>query len=403
MTKIIPIIVTWCITTGCSNSTMDPLQEPQPATPRHVSIVTGHSGVDFAAYQDGNGPWTPLQSANGIYSFTARNLRYGVAIACIRNSNSGRSSLTGIVHYRTTNEETVINELSCMPRGMEYLYGGTLTGVPVGEVGAVWIGDREHNIRDDNTFLASIVSAFQAHSVWGLARTERGGAITRIARGPDVYGHPFSYYLDMNAGDAPASYPISLPVSSSQSEVHTEVRNGNGPSLRLRASGGSYITANQRLFLAGDTFCVDAKDYSLDRVQAEYSCHQSLGSVFVEFPDDFEIDPPVFPTGARLFPVFHVPFENSGFPSLGYELNVSMVDGQRQSLTVHVSREWLGEDESACGFPDLSSLPRYVSGLEFSHGANVMWAASRVEQNTRGFTPGHITRTATTQGSLVVP
>src|SRR5262245_28206381 len=75
---------------GCGTSSNDMSVGPGPdstgitvkVTPSATDSMAATANADLLAFQDGDGPWTAVTATDGVYRFTVRDERYGVAVGC---------------------------------------------------------------------------------------------------------------------------------------------------------------------------------------------------------------------------------------------------------------------------------------------------------------------------------
>lgn len=397
---------TFLLLFACAEDQEEPTEQLGPAV--EIKLNTAPPGfasshaVAFAAYQDGDGEWQPMDASSGIYTATVRHRRYGVAFACQDNSFGIRT--IGRAHYRARSEETVINDFSCFLNAQEFqTITGSVTGARVGEFFTVEATpERIALVEYGNEFRLTI--PIRSHSIWGVSRQDGfTGQIERVLRGPDLaVPLPAVLSLDLTAAPEVAAHRLATPDPTwSTFTSTTEIQNTNGTSLVLPASGGNYLSPHPSQLRSGDVMCVRTFEYTQSVLRrTDYTCLAEAAPLTVELPEEAAIQYLRPVTGPRI-PQFIIQSESTKFPIVEYDLSISTAMPWRE-ITVRVSRGWLGSERASCSFPDLSSLPGYLPSLELPIGTFVGWRGERIEKSTRNIVPGHTTKTSIAFGSRTI-
>ncbi|TMQ07589.1 MAG: hypothetical protein E6J91_35050 [Deltaproteobacteria bacterium] len=108
-------VIAWCsAVVSCGTSSMSDMPVDPGAeitvkvVPSAVPVSTdATANADLLAFQDGDGPWTSVTGTGGVYRFTVRDERYGVAVGC-------KGSYGGVaLYYQLVSETSDLTVTGC--------------------------------------------------------------------------------------------------------------------------------------------------------------------------------------------------------------------------------------------------------------------------------------------------
>ncbi len=324
-------------------------------------ITVNGDGI-WAAWQDGDGPWLPLEKSNQKFTFRPSGTRYAVAVVC--PVEDGSKSQYGSVFYQTTSTKSFDvclfgGEASCG----EAFYGtvkGTLSNVGTSQWLKLndWTNGRAISPAAGNATY-SIGVDFIRDLVFGIAPSATQ-PLTRIAVLRDAVteasSDPATVNVDFNTAGKPTTVK-SITINgleASDTQTHQVLWSPQNSAFVCQ-TGGLLVSTNgasaSDSYAALDPALVHADEYYSFTLGAGRGTDSSSGaSVSASFKTPQDLAIPVAFTDARASLVATAPFLRveasfSPFPdATGYSLSTrcKLTGGSSIDWSLGASPEWLG-------------------------------------------------------------
>jgi hypothetical protein len=415
-------IVAGAVVTGCDNdrprteadasvpvdAAPDAAPVPAQITIRTFTPGVGHVGptanATLVAFQDGDGPWTALTGAAGVYLAITNTGRYAVAVGC-----SGDLPVVA-VHYASVMDTTALNVDGCFapPRVKVSI---TLSGLQDGETGEVWFGAQLDAARQP-------VVDFDADVVMGMVdvfvRARLSGVTTKVFRGPR---------LDLRADQA-LSLDLGTMGVVPQARALTLSNRDPGESVRVHTSHATPFSQVQWPVVTRDFGVADPDAYSTlpDSVLNADDVSNITVTGSRTTPDQREIQrvvraamkapgaltlalpaiayaptAPTVDTAAVPRATVTIPIVPDAQKTVSYTASLTTSEpqppggsGLPRTLLLQVRSGWAGTQSSVTIVtPDLSSLPGWAANMAMVSGAEVRWTIMRTDSNL-GYEPAPV-------------
>lgn len=345
---------------------------PDAAGPVEVQVTTYlgtvQTNLDFLAVQDGDGPFTAIEGAGGVYTFEVASGRYAVVWHCV--SNGDRISGT----YLTTEEATRIGAGCRVTTPAEpHTISGTIAGAG-GDGISVRIGSGIDNVvpGDDAYSIANLDSGMYD----ALAATFVNGDPLRkriwIQREVAVF-QDLDLDIDFTADGSNLNH-YSLMAAGADTFQSLFV-SGLGTNISLGADETGYQALQTALFTGNELMHVDvsASDGSTSQFAGRW--FRTPGDQVLELPDPFDSAVVSAPTTD---PYVRLQFDLDPFPDA--TLYTFFAGGTSAVFQIEVSSAWLGNGASWT-FPDLSEASGWNNDWAMGAGEEIGWITTALAAN----------------------
>lgn len=392
-------VIAWCSAVlGCGMSSMNDMPVNPGAeitvkvVPSTVPVSTDTTAdADLLAFQDGDGPWTSVTGTDGVYRFTVRDERYGVAVGC--KGYFGGTAL----YYQLVSEASDLTVTGCER------FDGTanitidMQGVSPYDATEIWIGGVFLPVSIPVPAPLAIPKGVADVFARTYAPSISGDFAVRVYRGPtlDVQADQ-TLSIDMTTAVGVVTYPLTIRdpanvpglwgVSSSLLTPHAHrfrwVQN-----LSDRQTGYSVVDASARQ--PGDILRVDVSETgaTTDRNRLP------LRSAFQEMatPSAVTLEPAAFLTvtdpSVDTRAVSQLSVTLPILPSaLGHIASSAAFTTQDFAaihyLQMYVRSGWAkGQSSVTLRAPDLRNLVEWSSDMALKARTEVDWSISVTDQN----------------------
>jgi hypothetical protein len=374
---------------------------------RHVPFVDGDTeAAPLVAVQDGDGPWTAIESDHGVYRVHLASDRHGVAIAC----RVGASSFVEL-RQRVAADGLELRERACAPDPIEL--DVWVRNVPAGSFAYISTAGQAISGGGDATY------AFRAQpgaTDLFASLVDGTGRMSRLVRMPtfDLTSTKTIAIDFAIQGVAPDDRRLVLAGADPARVTTSVIRPTGNYALSAGAAAGApptYQMLPPALQLPGDLFevtvAIGSRSASITRAAPD--------TLTIDLPGEVSARAPAVVIAPVLHPVFSFATTTSDLPLQRYLLQVRTSRGPDD-----VYREWRADLSAAWiagaasvqyAFPDLSlaltqalarpsAQPGSPSDFLLFDRAPVRWAVWRTETSHAVATDGRITRSASQSGSV---
>lgn len=406
------LVVGAALAAGCGGDDRGVLEVPfDPGHELSFTVVPaaelaangGAVNVAFVAYQDGDGPWLPMEQDGDRYVATIESDTFGVAVGCRSHVLPG-TTLTAAsvsVQQAAVADGTSLSDFSCVDLLRPKRLSGTASGLPsptsVFRLGT-GEGSTNANVRADG-FAVNVYA--QPTDVVGYydGGSPAASKVVRLSKVDPNQAGPLA--LDFSAAAAPVTYPVtstaSVPVLVS-SHVRTE---GGRRFLHLWSpqSRVEYTTMPKTLLAPGDLIRVGITATATGSSDESFVYLAEPAATSLELGPQVAGASPLLEGGRATFSFF-VPTETLEF--VHHRMTVSSRVGDALNWqTSTVTQAWLATSGAKrYVLPDLSGLPGWTAEMKLPTGAPVKWETVRFEQSGKSPTAGHRERLSTRSGTL---
>jgi hypothetical protein len=368
----------------------------------------GSTHVGFVAYQDGDGPWQPMEDRGGFYSANIEASRFGVAVGCAPRLSQGSTIPVAFVsiQHATLAETTQLSDFVCVELMKPLRITGTASGLPSPR--SVFIlgtgaGSSNTSVRADgfsvNAYaaLTDVIGYFNG----GSPGTSK---VARVSNVDPRQSLPIS--LDFAAaGATPVTYPVTVPADSPPVLVSAHVRNSSdGRLLHLWSLSNQreYSTLPRALLREGDLVRVGITRSQPGATQDSFVYLAEPGPASLELGPAFTAPAPMLAKGTNPRATFSIGTPAASLPVVSYQLSTSTRAADAiawQSVTV--TQDWLKSGGlTEYQLPDLSGLPGWNAMMALAATAPVKWEAARYEKSSTSYQANLRLRVGTASGEI---
>lgn len=357
--------------------------------------------AELVAFQDGDGPWTALTGTGGVYHATVTGLRYGVAVGCTVEFDSGIR-----LYYQSVSDTREVLADGCSSNVASVHVSVDLQGLQTGQRGEVWLGSAvgfEASGRAAEIDVAKgTADLFARSSVFDNGTGSR--VPVKLYRGPTLdLQVDQSLKVDLDAvGRPPESHALSLtglqpPESASQTvQVHSSYATPNSQlqwPLATQNFGtmtpDSYVTIDAALRQPADISNVTVLALGTTTDGRTYERYvrfamKTPGAPSLALPVIWTATAPTVDHAAVPRAIVTLPITP---PTLGlseYHASLSTNDANMlpHTLTMFVKPGWAGGQPSVTiTAPDLSGLSGWSAKMALVPDAAVNWTLEWDDRN----------------------
>lgn len=363
--------------------------------------------VAFVAYQDGDGPWQPMEPMGQDgerYRAIIEGDTFGVAVGCKPHVLPGTTLTAAFVSVQqaAVTDGTALSDFSCVELLRPKRISGTATGLP-SPTSIFRLGTGEGvtnaNVRADG-FSVNVYSAPTDVVGYYDGGSPAASKVVRLAKVDPSQAGPIA--LDFSAAPALVTHPVTSSSSSVPLLVSSHLRTAaGGRFLQLWAPQNqlSYATMPRSLLAPGDLIRVGITATSAGGSDEAFVYLAEPGAASLDLGPVVASASPLLEGGRATFS-FDVPDDRLAFIHHTATLS-SRVGSALSWQTSTVTQGWL--DSSGARryrLPDLSNLPGWTAEMKLPAGAPVRWEAVRHEQSGKSPVAGSRSRLSTRSGTL---
>lgn len=349
----------------------------------------------LVAIQDGDGPWTAITAAHGLYHVHLGSERYGVAIGC----RDGQASSVK-VFQRTVADGLDLRTLSCGADSIEF--DVTVRNVPQDSLAYVSIAGASDGGGDYTYVFHARPGPTELFASVG----DRAGYMAKLVRVPtfDLEARR-SLTIDFaTQGTPPDDHALAVTLGPrEQAYVTTSVIRPTGEYLlqspALVGTPATYAMVPVALRQPDDLFGVTVEVGS----RSTSITSKAPDKLTFELPPDMVAPTPAVLAEPFLHPVFAFETSATDLPIQTYQLyaHTAQPPGDAyRDWTAELSAAWIaGAQYVSYTFPDLSGVPGFFSDFILYDREPIRWIVRRTEMNSATASDGRIVRSAFQSGA----
>jgi hypothetical protein len=388
---------------ACGGGGASPAPDADMPTPFTITTYPGGapytgqpSSPPLVAFQDGDGAWSALPGAAGVYQVVAHAPRYGVAVGC---DNPDRATLA--LYFQATSDATDVRLPGCPPPIEQVHLTVTLLNLQPDETAVVTVGRSVIGLfasPDAVTLTADVAKGAEDIFVVVVGGPDSMRAVQRVAR---VGRMPLDHdqTLELEAGTAvpaPEIHAATVVGADAMEAAARSSRYSTGTArfnveLSQLAPPDSYLTVSATARMAGDlvSASVSGARTLADGNQYTRFAQQTMATpidVVLTLPSRFLTAPPMRGELAspRTSLVLVATKDLLAFSAYAVALGTTSASGATgQDVTMNVTSGWVGGAQfSPMTVPDLSALPGWTASMALQRDRPLSWSVTRRDRST---------------------
>jgi hypothetical protein len=361
--------------------------------------------VPFAAFQEADGPWRPMDVVNGLYSATVTTGRYGVAMG-FRSLHSPDSEDTFVsVQYSTTTETRALQFWVSYPRARPYRLTLDVRGIPAGQQARASVEQQQLFLSNGVTTLVTphptveVIATLQQR----LTMPTRDIPVKMFRQSNVSLSTSPTVVIDFGLPLlAPLSYPATLDGSTS-ALVRSAVRTPDELIHSFATDLGRYYVLPSSLARATDLTRVTS---SIGDQSAIYYPTTTGGTLAMQIGAPY-----LFPTPTMLLHPYARPSLSftptpgaMTFTLFSHSFSSYWAEGNKyhyQSYNITFSQGWTtGMATVQYTFPNFNGLPGWEPEMALMPRQQIDWSGDRSTYNTATITTGRVMQSASNSASI---
>ncbi len=392
-------VIAWCsAVVSCGTSSMSDMPVDPGAeitvkvVPSAVPVSTdATANADLLAFQDGDGPWTSVTGTGGVYRFTVRDERYGVAVGC-------KGSYGGVaLYYQLVSETSDLTVTGCERFDGAANLTIDVQGVSPYDATEIWIGGVFIPIGAGSPIELAIPKGVADVFARTYAPVFGGDFAVRVHRGPTLdVQQDQTLSIDMTTAVGLVTYPLTISdpanvpglwgVSSGHFTPHAHrfrwIQN-----FFDRQTGYGVVDASVRQ--PGDILRVDVSETGATTDRNRLSVRNASqemttpSAVTLEPPEFLTVMDPSVDTRAVSQLSVTLPILPSALGHIASSASFTTQDFVAiHYLQMYVRPGWAkGQASVTLRAPDLRNLVEWSSDMALKARTEVDWSISVTDQN----------------------